>query len=75
MGQVNSVTDAKEAAASAAAQATIPIEVQTLQAAFRAYKKDGEKFRGQPKISTEVFMSTLAREAASHYLPPAASTK
>ena len=51
----------------------IPVEVQTLQAAFRAYKKDGEKFRGQPRISTEVFLSNLAREAASHYLPPTPS--
>ena len=45
-----------------------------LQGAFKVYKKDGEKCIDQPKISSEVFLSSLTEEAIVDYLEPQEET-
>ena len=50
----------------------MPHEVQQLSSAFKTFKKDGDKFKDQPKLSSEVLLHTLTTQAAfNHYVKPA----
>lgn len=49
---------------------SVPHEIRQLQSAFKVSKKGSERGPDQPKISSEVFLSSLSDHAVCDYIEP-----